>query len=243
MHQANCWLTLTYSTDPVSICKRDLQLFFKRMRNDGIQFRYFGCGEYGEKLARPHYHICIFGYDFPDKYPWKKSHGGLLYRSDTLEMFWKWGHALISELTPENAGYTARYSLKKITGDESDEHYVRDYNGNQVDVTPEFLLASKQPAIGLSWLQKYYKEVFPADNVIYQNKECAVPQYYVRWLEKNHPDLYDQVKQNRELHYSELEYETGLRILQSAKARDGRTKLPRQYEQEPDHDPQNVYHP
>ena len=155
-------------------------------------------------------------------------------------MFWKWGHALISELTPENAGYTARYSLKKITGDQAPDHYVWDYKDQQVDVTPEFLLASKRPALGLNWIKKYYKEVFPVDNVIYKGKEVAVPSYYSRWLKTEHPKLFEVVQANRLIHYSDLEYETGKRIYQSAIARDAKSDLLiRSYE----NDPQNVQHP
>lgn len=234
MHINNCWLTLTYKTDPCSIAKRDLQIFFKRLRNTGAKFSYFACGEYGDKLSRPHYHICLFGHDFTDKYPWKKSHGGLLYRSPTLEKCWKWGHALISELTPANAGYTARYSMKKITGDNAAEHYTREFNGLTVNVTPEFIVMSTRPPIGLSWLEKYYTDVFPHDHVIYNGKQCPVPVYYAKWLKIHHAKMFETVQANRKIHYQELEYETGKRIYQAAVARDLRTKnLIRGYENDP----------
>ena len=56
---------------PYSIYKRSLQLFFKRLRKaialkDGKKvhhqkFRYLGCGEYGDKKLRPHYHAVLMG--------------------------------------------------------------------------------------------------------------------------------------------------------------------------------------
>lgn len=59
------FVTLTYSDMDLppggSLQKRDLQLFLKRLRkNTGLKFKYFACGEYGEKFQRPHYHILIF---------------------------------------------------------------------------------------------------------------------------------------------------------------------------------------
>ena len=37
--------------------------------------RYFHCGEYGEKFSRPHYHVCLFGFGFPDKVFYKEANG------------------------------------------------------------------------------------------------------------------------------------------------------------------------
>ena len=233
MHERNCFVTLTFETDPASIAKRDLQVFFKRLRNRGLKFSYYACGEYGEKFARPHYHVCLFGIDFgEDRYPWKRTpKGSLLYRSPLLETCWKYGHAYIGELTQESAGYTARYCMKKITGDLADQHYQREFMGHIISVTPEFAMMSKHPPIGLRWLQKYWRDVFPADNVIYNGKECPVPRYYFKWLEANEPAMAKIVQAKRKDYYSEQENETGLRMLQAAQSRDGRyKKLIRNYE-------------
>ena len=61
-----------------TLCKRDLQLAFKRLRDhlpSDKKIRYYACGEYGNaprsgKYRRPHYHAIIFGIgldDFPDR--------------------------------------------------------------------------------------------------------------------------------------------------------------------------------
>lgn len=42
------------------LCKRDLQLFLKRLRRRNPGVRYFAVGEYGEDFKRPHYHAVIF---------------------------------------------------------------------------------------------------------------------------------------------------------------------------------------
>lgn len=67
------FVTLTYADsnlrwkDGVSqLSKRDLQLWFKRIRRAGYKCRYFAVGEYGSTTFRPHYHVLLFG-DVPDE--------------------------------------------------------------------------------------------------------------------------------------------------------------------------------
>lgn len=194
----NCFITLTFAKDPVSISKRDLQLFFKKLRNiTGADLRYAAVGEYGDKLSRPHYHACIFGYDFPDKYYWKKSErGNIEYRSPTLEKAWPHGHCTIGPFSEQTAGYTARYIMKKQTGENAELHYQRDFNGCVVNVTPEFILTSRRPALGMRWIEKYWRDVFGhnRDQVIFQGKQCPPPYYYVRWLMKHQPEHYEMYR-------------------------------------------------
>ena len=76
LHKDNCFITLTYNDEhlpsPPSLSVRDFQLFMKRLRKRfGKGIRFFHCGEYGEKYGRPHYHACLFGFDFPDRVQFK----------------------------------------------------------------------------------------------------------------------------------------------------------------------------
>jgi len=241
MHERNCWLTLTFEHDPVTIGKSDLQIFFKALRHAGHKFSYYGVGEYGEKLSRPHYHVCLFGTDFDDKYPWQRSKGGLLYRSPKLEKAWPHGHAKISELSLENAGYTARYTMKKIMGDMAQEHYIKDYHGIDVNVTPEFAVMSLRPPIGKRWIEKYYEDVFPADNVIYKGKECPVPRYYYNWLQVHQPALFKKVRAKRIAFHKEHPILTGEQMHRQAYARDQKTKTLNQRNLQ--HDSQAILNP
>ena len=66
-YRNECFTTLTYSDDNLpengSLVKRDLQLFFKRLRKalpPSQKIRYFACGEYGDTYFRPHYHTILF---------------------------------------------------------------------------------------------------------------------------------------------------------------------------------------
>lgn len=196
MHKENCFLTLTYDDyhlpDNGSLDKRDFVLFMKRLRKRyGAGIRFFQCGEYGEKLQRPHHHCCLFGFDFPDKYPFSRSESGsILYRSESLEELWPYGFASIGELTYESAAYTARYVMKKL----SDDHRMDEYTGLQ----PEYVTMSRRPGIGRSWYDKYHSDVFGSDQVILNNGFiCKPPRYYENLLRDSDPWNYFWVKYAR----------------------------------------------
>lgn len=52
---------LTWSNGNPQLHKRDLKLFFKRLRKKGAKFSYYAVGEYGSTTHRPHYHVIMFG--------------------------------------------------------------------------------------------------------------------------------------------------------------------------------------
>lgn len=108
-------------------------------RDKGIKIRYFGCGEYGSENERPHYHLIIFGYDFPDKMNYSLSQSGYpIYFSDELSNLWPYGYATVQDCCFETCFYTAKYCTKKINffNDEAAHEY---YYGRQM----EFLVMSK----------------------------------------------------------------------------------------------------
>jgi len=183
MHDSNAFLTLTYSPENIpdgeTLVPAHLTDFVKKLRNrlrteeeKETPIRYFGCGEYGDNLGRPHYHILIFGYNFPDKRYWTRSNGLKLYRSEFLETVWDKGYASIGDMTFESAAYCARYVTKKITGEKANEHY----KGKE----PEFVRCSNRPGLGKTWYDKYYKDLYPKDFITHKGKKFRVPRYYDR---------------------------------------------------------------
>lgn len=57
----------TSGIHPIVLCKNHLDDYLKRLRkNTGLQFRFFGCGEYGSSFGRPHFHLIVFS-DSPIK--------------------------------------------------------------------------------------------------------------------------------------------------------------------------------
>lgn len=190
-HETSAFLTLTFSDENLppdgSIRVRDVQLFIKRLRKHlgHNRVRFFACGEYGGDGGRPHYHVITYGYDFPDRTPWRQSTSGYLcYRSATLERLWPYGFAELGTVTRESLGYVARYVLKKVNGDKAKEHYLRPnpVTGELHQVQPEFITMSTRPGIGAEWYTRYATDAFPSDFVVVNGSKKPVPRYYKKKL-------------------------------------------------------------
>jgi len=208
LHEENCFITLTYNQEHLpkdkSVHKRALQLFFKRLRKhlEPKEIRYYACGEYGDRLGRPHYHACLFGHSFTDKtvikgprvrsiqnYFKTSNNSFSLYTSKTLERIWGKGFVTIGDLSFESAGYVARYCMKKITGPPASSHYK---NKN-----PEFALMSRRPGIGFPWFEKFLNDVYPKDFTTINGKKMRPPRYYDYILEMRKPFLFEEIKEER----------------------------------------------
>ena len=66
-HEYSCWVTLMFDDEHLpedrSLSPEVLRLWLDRLRKrlKPARFRYFACGEYGERELRPHYHVALFG--------------------------------------------------------------------------------------------------------------------------------------------------------------------------------------
>lgn len=204
LHEDNAFITLTYKDMPegASLDYRDFQLFMKRLRKHAKKpVRFFMCGEYGERLGRPHFHACLFGYDFPDKLVWSKGDkGARLYRSPSLDKLWPFGFSTIGPVNFETAAYVARYVTKKVTGDAAEAHYrYIDPDGVVSNRQPEFCHMSLKPGIGADWLRLFHKDVFPRGHVVLPNgSKGSLPRYYKKYFSKMLE--YDQVEYQSYLH-------------------------------------------
>lgn len=186
LHGDNAFITLTYADEHLPIAgsldKKAFPKFMKRLRRKigEEKVRYFHCGEYGDTTQRPHYHACLFGYDFTDKRRWSVRNGLPVWRSDTLEDLWKFGNSEIGTVTFESAAYVARYIMKKVTGRPAEEHYriVDEATGEVFDRIPEYTTMSRRPGIGKKWFDKYHDEVYPSDQVIVRGRAMKPPRYY-----------------------------------------------------------------
>ncbi|UPW40882.1 replication initiator protein [Sigmofec virus UA08Rod_6396] len=104
------FVTLTYRNESLPVkdgipvlCKRDVQLFMKRLRkiysNYG-KIRYFLLGEYGPTTLRPHYHALLF-FDF-----WVRDEYSF---SQLLAKVWQNGFVTSSPVNFNRIGYTVGY--------------------------------------------------------------------------------------------------------------------------------------
>lgn len=205
-HEHNSFITLTYSDDNLppdgSLAFDDVTKFIKRLRKAIYpkKVSYYYCGEYGENFSRPHYHLCLFGYDFSgDRIPHRETESGMVYRSPSLERLWTLGFSEIGNLEYDSARYVAGYVQKKVTGKNAPEHYTKVLpDGEITSVVPESARMSRRPAIGLNWISEFTDDVYNYDHVVIGIKKLKTPAYYDKWLEKNNPALYEQIKITRE---------------------------------------------
>lgn len=168
--------------------------------------RFYMCGEYGEDFARPHFHACLFGIDFDDKYKIGGGNGkSVLWRSPTLDSLWSKGFASVGEVNFESAAYCARYIMKKVNGDLSEDHYkaVVASTGEVVERTPEFCHMSLKPGIGRGWLDKFASDVYPHGMVVSNTVESRPPAYYDRWFKANFPEQWEAMAWSREQYAAE----------------------------------------
>lgn len=203
LHDSNCFLTLTYDPDKVpvdfdgSLRKRDLQLFWKRLRRrfHDVRFRYLCCGEYGSMYSRPHYHACVFGFDFPDKVIWKTTDCGNTYSSEILNDIWGYGYCIIGDVTFASAAYVAGYIYKKQLGKDGWKSYVDKLTG--LIREPEFITMSRRPGIAKEWIKRYACEVYTTDSVVIDGQEYKPSRYYDTFFDSLDSESFLNIKEKR----------------------------------------------
>lgn len=139
-HARAGWTTLTYDEKhvPVTLSKRDLQLYIKKLRKKlgpKRPIRFFASGEYGETNKRPHFHGIFYGLDERDR--------------DLLHDTWGAGYTKTVPLTPQAISYTAGYTSKKIGFKLDAVHERIDYETGEIyRWEPPFIQMSRRPGIG-----------------------------------------------------------------------------------------------
>ena len=157
-HKESCMLTLTYNDkylpDGGNLCKPDYQNFFKRLRKrlSPLKLRYYGCGEYGDKYGRPHYHFIVFGWCPPDKKLFYIKDGIPVYKSEFVQGIWPEGFVTVSDVCERSLKYVCRYVLKKVDWDPPRENMV-----------PMFTCCSSRPAIGYDWFLQNGAKILAKD--------------------------------------------------------------------------------
>lgn len=183
-HENNWFVTLTYDDEHLpedGLLHRDvLQKFFKRLRKY-TKFRYFGCGEYGTKNGRPHYHVILFGADIDFK-----PIGLGLGESKIISDCWPFGFNYIGDVSYSSCNYVARYTTKKLFG--------------EVDKPGEFLCMSNKPGIGANYCKEHLSTILEYDKVFGNfgsSKQSMLPRYFDKIAEKLDSDRYAEMKKVR----------------------------------------------
>lgn len=196
------FVTLTYDDYNVpadyGLRKQDLQNFFKRLRKrlEGRKIKYFACGEYGTKTARPHYHCIILGLDFCND-------------NDHNIIFKSWDRCEWSKIRKQKSiGFVSRNSIR-YTCDYIQKKF---FNGDEVSMwlhygyrEPEFQLQSK--GIGERFCEAERKDIELTGKIKYHGKEIALPRYYTSKVEvpadvkvKNKNEAVAQVNRKFNIH-------------------------------------------
>lgn len=144
-HSEGVFVTLTYADEHLpedkSVSKRELQLFFKRLRKrTGKKLRYFACGEYGDEFGRPHYHAIIWGLPYPS-----------VKTYEDIYCSWNKGHIECRVINAQRIEYTAGYVCKKISK-------LKELKEKGLE--KEFCLMSRRPALGSGFLEKLKEFAF-----------------------------------------------------------------------------------
>jgi len=176
---ASHFVTLTYNTEHVpltpngfmSLCKADLQKFFKRLRkNTGLtNIKYYACGEYGSKTNRPHYHAIIMNVSDAEEYV----HAWTLNGSQI-------GGVDVGTCTGDSVAYTMKYIEKdSYTQKRNRYRHARD------DRELEFALMSKGLGAGyvdLPGVRQFHVSDLSRNYVVKDGYKIALPRYYKKSL-------------------------------------------------------------
>lgn len=184
--QGASFCTLTYSDDYIpgsvlrmdevprslaygSLFKRDLQLFFKRVRyqlgkSKWSTFKHVSCGEYGDSFDRCHYHVIFIG--LCD-----------IEADKVIRDNWKYGLYDAQALGRGGLRYVTKYCTKQLKGDKAIELY--DNNGFE----RPFLIRSVK--MGYDYLNANIAKIAD-DNYMYNKNGIMVPipAYYRKVVDK-----------------------------------------------------------
>lgn len=185
---------------PTLLTKKEFKDWMKNFRRQveyhyGITgLRFYMCAEYGTKFHRPHYHVILFNFSFPDREKWKVTKAGSqLYRSPFLEKVWKYGFSSIGEVNPECCAYVARYVLKK----QKDPCY---YDGR----VQEWTNMSTREAIGRKYYELHRDEIYKTDSMPIKFNHKTVlalkpPSYYDKLYDLEYPEKMQKIKETRQI--------------------------------------------
>lgn len=220
LHDDNWFITLTYDDSrtfeltgflPYSLEREHLSAFNLSMRKhciyNGAEWRFFACGEYGERYCRPHYHLSVFGISPQDLgLPFQveveetrrlclnsraviakvspgvfDSNGHEYWQSSVIQKFWPYGSHKIYRASRETFQYVAGYVTKKLTGGMAKEFRAK-------GLESEFQ-AQSRPSIGFPWFLKYVGSLslVDRDKLVNDSVEIAgvswrCPRIFSKWL-------------------------------------------------------------
>lgn len=163
LYSVASFVTLTYADKycPPTLSRGPdghLSRFIRYLRRDVGKFRFFACGEYGERRYRPHYHAILFGTE----------------NREAIERSWSKGFVEVSPVTPARISYVAGYCSKKLGFHRPRGEEVDFETGEIYEHRPPFLQMSRRPGIGGDF-RKYWRSW--RKSAIWQGRNFPVPRF------------------------------------------------------------------
>lgn len=203
MTERPCYtVTLTYDEEHLpwgggsrsTLCLRDVQTFYKRLRKCCGPFRHLTAGEYGELSERAHYHAVLFGLDLDDLRLWKNSPAGVpMYVSERFRALWGHGIVTLSHFSSAGAEYVAKYILKAVKGPAAEAAYA--------DRERPFFIMSRRPGIGASAYEKFKEEWSVSGEMGITTPRggevVPLPAFYMARIRDEFPERYDILRARR----------------------------------------------
>lgn len=197
LYDHNSFLTLTYDDEHLPVdgtLEPDaFTCFVKRLRKrvasggSGLLsdlsrgVRFFGCGEYGDKGGRPHYHLLLFNCGFSDGVSGAKKD---LFESAALSDLWSLGNASYGTCTGASACYIAKYSMKDVS-----RRYCTE---DGVALQRPFLRMSLKPGIGMPWLDRFADDLRNG-YLVDDGSQVAIPRAYKQRLGRDVSPVSDAI--------------------------------------------------
>lgn len=170
------FLTLTYDDDhlpPNGVCKRDGQLFLKRLRKffPPGDIRYFLVAEYGDKTHRAHMHAIIL---------WQKTLSYDPSIGEKIDKCWQNGFVHIGEVTDASIVYCTKYAMKRTLIPPGKNDVFR-------------LMSKMNGGLGSEYLRRlggHHLETMDFSRVSFNGYQSVFPRYYrKKLLQQIEPDL------------------------------------------------------
>lgn len=156
---------LTWAIDHPTLSKRDVQLFFKKLRKQLPEnsLKYYAVGEYGETTKRPHYHMILFNTGIDNS----KVLQNIIFTSWTDTYGANKGFCHVGSVTPSSVKYVSGYLEKGINDEILLEKIHREFN-----------LMSK--GIGANYVQNNFKLHQENEKFTFRHEghDVPLPRYY-----------------------------------------------------------------
>ncbi len=184
----------------------DATNFLKRLREylrshyDHTGVKVYYCGEYGSLNARPHFHMLLFNCPIPmeESYDFHidenfKEH----WKNRIIEELWQHnGMVDITEIEWSNAAYTARYTMKKVFNERTDQEY---YASGKI---PEFVRMSRRPGIGMDYYEQNKFKIYENDELIMKTVKgntgsIKPPKAFDKLFKEQYPEQYNKIERRR----------------------------------------------